>query len=119
LLSWLARETATSLEALEALLLLEGEPKMQINSISDFRRAMRVGPYAWPGGYPLYFTTLDGAALSFASAKAERRNILEALRDNDKSSGWRVCNLDINYEDAELICDHSGETIESAYGDAA
>ena len=30
---------------------------MLINSISDFRRAIHNGPYAWPGGYPLYFIT--------------------------------------------------------------
>jgi hypothetical protein len=89
---------------------------MQINSISDFRKAMRNGPYAWPGGYPLYFVTADGAALSFKSAKAERRNILEALRDKDNSS-WRVVGVDVNYENAELYCDHSGERIEAAYMD--
>lgn len=32
---------------------------MQINSISDFRKAMRNGPYAWPGGYPLFFVMGD------------------------------------------------------------
>jgi ribosomal protein L24E len=89
---------------------------MDINTISDFRKAMRNGPYAWPGGYPLYFITKDGAALSFKSAKAERRYILEAIRDND-NSGWNVIAMDINWEDAELTCDHSGERIESAYAD--
>ena len=88
-----------------------------INSISDFRKAVRNGPYAWPGGYPLYFVTSDGAALSFKAAKAERRIILEALRDNDKRCGWHICGVDINWEDAELICDHTNERIECAYGD--
>ncbi len=90
---------------------------MNINSISDFRKAMRHGPYAWPGGYPCYFVTSDGAALSFKAAKAERRYILEALRDNDKHCGWHVCGVDINWEDGELTCDHTGEHIESAYAD--
>ncbi len=89
---------------------------MDINTISDFRKAMRNGPYAWPGGYPLYFITKDGAALSFKAAKAERRNIISAIRDND-DSGWNVIAIDINWEDAELTCDHSGERIESAYAD--
>jgi hypothetical protein len=89
---------------------------MDINSISDFRRAMRHGPYAWPGGYPCYFITSDGAALSFAAAKAERRLILEAIRDKD-NSGWRVVVMDVNWEDGELVCDHTGERIESAYAD--
>jgi hypothetical protein len=90
---------------------------MEIRTISDFRAAMRNGPYAWPGGYPMYFITSDGAALSFAAARAERRNILEAIRDKS-GNGWRVVAVDINWEDAELRCDHTGERIESAYSDA-
>jgi hypothetical protein len=87
---------------------------MIINSISDFRKAIRSGPYAWPGGYPFYFICSDGAALSFKTARKERRYILEALRDQD-NSGWRVIAMDINWEDADLVCDHSSEQIESAY----
>jgi hypothetical protein len=90
---------------------------MNIQSISDFRKAMRNGPYAWPGGYPVYFITSDGAALSFKAAKQERRNILEALKDNDTRSGWHICGADINWEDCELMCDHTGERIEAAYCD--
>lgn len=89
---------------------------MNINSISDFRRAVRNGPYAWPGGYPLFFITDDGAALSFAAVKAERRNIIESIA-HKQSDGWRVVALDINWEDAELYCDHTGQHIESAYAD--
>lgn len=80
-----------------------------ISTISDFRSAMRNGPYAWPGGYPCYFVTADGAALSFEAAKAERRNILEALKDDDKASGWRVVAVDINWEDTSLYCAHTSE----------
>jgi hypothetical protein len=89
---------------------------MLINSISDFRSAMRHGPYAWPGGYPCYFVTSDGAALSFDAARKERRNILESIahRLND---GWRVIGLDVNYEDDQLYCDHTSKRIPSAYGE--
>jgi hypothetical protein len=89
---------------------------MLINSISDFRKAYRNGPYAWPGGYPLFWLTSDGGALSWAAAKSERRNILEAIRDCD-DSGWRIVALDVNWEDGELYCDHTSERIESAYAD--
>ena len=88
---------------------------MATYSISDFRRDIRE-PYAWPGGYPRYFVTDDGAALSFKAAKQERRNILEAIRDQDHS-GWRVTGCDINWEDPSLYCDHTGERIESAYAE--
>ena len=89
---------------------------MQINTVHDFRRAIRNGAYAWPGGYPLYFITSDGAALSFEAAKTERRNILQSIahRTND---GWRVIGADVNWEDQELTCEHTGERIPSAYGE--
>ena len=90
---------------------------MEIRSISDFRRAMRNGPHAWPGGYPLYFVTADGEALSFKTAREERRNILQAIADNDTRSGWRVVGVDVNWEDGGLVCAHSGERIQSAYAD--
>lgn len=90
---------------------------MEIRNISDFRRAMRNGPFAWPGGYPLYFVTADGEALSFKAAREERRNILHAIASNDTRSGWRVVGVDVNWEDAELACAHSGERIQSAYAD--
>ena len=90
---------------------------MQINSISDFRAAIRNGQYAWPGGYPCYFITSDGAAISFDAARKERRNILESIAtlSND---GWRVVGLDINWEDTDLYCEHTNNKIQSAYGEA-
>ena len=83
-------------------------------SLSDFRRDVRYGPYAWPGGYPRFFITSDGAALSFAAAKAERRNIIASIahRTND---GWRIVGCDINWEDQQLYCDHTNARIEPAY----
>lgn len=83
--------------------------------ISDFRRDMRLGKFAWPGGYPRFFICDDGEAMSFEAAKANRRLILESLRD-ETNDGWRVMGVDINWEDYELHCSASGERIESAYG---
>lgn len=90
---------------------------MLINSISDFRRAVRNGPYAWPGGYPLYWIMSDGAAVAFDVARVswEGRRMLEALLDN-ANDGWRPIALEINWEDTELYCEHTGERIPSAYG---
>lgn len=92
------------------------EQTMQINSVSDFRAAVRNGPYAWPGGYPLYFVCDDGAALCCKCVKTERRNILESVAHKTRD-GWRVVGLDINYEDDSLYCDHCSDRIESAYGE--
>ncbi len=83
--------------------------------ISDFRRDLD-SPYAWPGGYPKYFITRDGAALSVESAKANADLITESMRDRS-NDGWQVTACAINWEDAELYCDHSSERIESAYAE--
>jgi hypothetical protein len=85
-----------------------------IKTISDFRAAMRHGKYAWPGGYPCYFVLSDGEALSFEAAKENRRFILESIAGH-LNDGWRVVEMDINYEDSALYCAHSGNLIESAY----
>jgi len=89
---------------------------MTINTVEDFHEALKAGPYAWPGGYPLHFITSDGGVLSFESAKANIQEIEEAIAD-DFSDGWRVVCMDVNWEDSQLYCDHSGKRIESAYAE--
>lgn len=95
---------------------------MQINTIGDFRRAVRNGPYAWPGGYPMYWLMADGEACAFDVAKSQRREMLEALRDyqgagNTYNNDWRPIALEVNWEDAALFCAHTGARIESAYAE--
>lgn len=92
---------------------------MTISSIAEFRAAMRQGPYAWPGGYPLFWLMADGEACAFDVAKTERRAFLEALRDRDirPRDSWLPVALEVNWEDSELVCAHTGKPIESAYGD--
>lgn len=90
---------------------------MNIQSISDFRAAIRNGAYAWPGGYPMFFVMADGGALSFNAAKAERRQLLEALAHGSRYDGWKPVAFEVNWEDAELYCAHTGERIESAYAE--
>ena len=87
-----------------------------IATTADLRATLRNGAYAWPGGYPLYFVTSDGAALSFATVRRELRAILDSIQ-NSHNDGWRVIGVDVNYEDTELTDDRTGEPIESAYRD--
>ena len=82
-------------------------------SVEQFRADL-AEPYAWPGGYPRYFLTDDGAALSYAAATEMREDIEDAITERLRS-GWRVVGCDINWEDGDLICDHTGARIESAY----
>lgn len=89
---------------------------MNINRPSDFGRALKTGPYTFPGCYPVYFITSDGAALSFDAARREAKLICAAIRERSRD-GWRVMAVAVNWEDPALYCDHSGKRIESAYAE--
>ena len=90
---------------------------MNIETLQDLKTAVRNGPYVWPGGYPIFFVASDGAPLSFKTVKDNYHQIAVAVRDHDNLCSWRVVAADINYEDSDLYCEHSGEHIESAYAD--
>lgn len=75
--------------------------------------------YAWPGGYPLFAFTSDGAALCLGCCRGQYRIIREAQRSADRHSGWNVSGVDVNWENAGLYCDHCSERIESAYAEDA
>ena len=83
----------------------------------QFIKDLAAGPYAFPGGYPRFFITADGEALSFDSAEKNKALILEAINTDDKSGGWMVIGCDINWEDNTLTCAHSNKPIEAAYND--
>jgi hypothetical protein len=72
--------------------------------------------YAWPGGYPLYLVTSDGAALCIDCGRKQWKQICRAIHLNLRD-GWKVEAPDINYEDPSLFCDHCGQRIESAYAE--
>jgi hypothetical protein len=84
--------------------------------VEEFNAALEAGPYAWPGGYPQYFITRDGAALSFQAAIDNADLIRESIAD-DCNDGWQVVAIDVNWEDADLYCDHTNARIESAYAE--
>ena len=72
--------------------------------------------YAWPGGYPLFAITNDGACLCRMCVRDNYRAIRES-QNADSSDGWQVEAVDVNWEDVDLTCEHCGENIESAYGE--
>lgn len=95
---------------------------MRIETISDFRQAVRQGQWAWPGGYPRYFVLSDGEALSFEAARQERRQILEALAARQAGERRAFADflpvaVEINWEDPDVYCAHTGERIPSAYAE--
>lgn len=86
----------------------------ELKTLTDVKAALRAGPYAWPGGYQMYFITRDGAALSFEAVREQFRNIVYDFL-HDVSTGWRVEAVEINYEDGDLFCAHTNKRIPSAY----
>ena len=85
--------------------------------LAEIKGRLRAGAYAWPGGYPLYFVTSDGAALSFATVRAEWRNVVWAHIHEQVSDGWHLAGVDVNWEDPALYDAHTGERIPSAYAE--
>jgi hypothetical protein len=71
-------------------------------------------PYAWPGGYPRYFITNDGEALSFAAAR-ENQQLIEQSISEGYDDGWFIVGCEINWEDSSLTRTDTGKPIESAY----
>ena len=74
---------------------------------------LAANPYAWPGGYPLFAITSDGGTLCKCCVESER----ESIGTTTGSDGWNVVAVEANWEDPQLLCDHCGERIESAYAD--
>jgi hypothetical protein len=86
-------------------------------TLAEIKGRLRSGAYAWPGGYPIFFITTDGAALSFDAVRAEWREIVGAHLRNDRRCGWHIAGADINWENPDLYCEHTGNRIESAYAE--
>lgn len=71
--------------------------------------------FAWPGGYPIAYTTADAGTLCAGCANGQ--NGSEASTDTDAPSDWRLVSGDVHWEGPPLTCDHCAAEIESAYGD--
>ena len=78
---------------------------------AEIREEFVKNPFAWPGGYPIFAITDDGGAICRHCAKTEAESIDSAY----PGDGWHLIGLQINWEDCDLICDHCGKNIESAY----
>ncbi len=86
-----------------------------IESVSDLKATLRAGQHTSLGGYPLFFILADGATLSFEAARDNFRQVVGDFMTHDKQ--WRPVACEINYEDADLYCDHTGKRIPSAYAE--
>jgi hypothetical protein len=88
----------------------------QIESVADVKASLRAGPYAWPGGYPMFFLMADGEAMCFESVRKNFDAVAEALTTGFNRD-WKPVAVEINYEDADLRCAHDMTRIPSAYAE--
>lgn len=68
------------------------------------------------GGYERYqyFVTADGGVLGINTVMLN----IQSINFNDPDdSQWYIVGIDVNYEDDTLTDDHTGEYLESAYGE--
>lgn len=74
--------------------------------------------YAWPSGYPIYYIFSDGGAICPDCVNTNVSEIVEANNGkarHNSHGGWAVDGWDVNYDDADLTCDHCNKPIEAAY----
>lgn len=84
-------------------------------TLQEIKTELRAGKYAWPGGYPKYFLTADGEAMSFEAVKQEWKQIVYAHLQNNRRDLWYIEAVGINWEDETMICCHTNAAIECAY----
>lgn len=97
-------------------------------TVREFLASLRDGRYA-DGGYPKFWLTADGGTLSHEACMANCGTIARAIRGDANRANrdparfyssdpqWRVIGCAINWEDASMTCDDTGERIESAYAE--
>ena len=84
---------------------------MIIHTVEDFRKALRLGPYVWPGGYELFFIVDDGEFLCHSCAEDNRRQIADSI-GTACNDGWRVIGFDAECNaDGPVTCAHCYRTI--------
>lgn len=88
-----------------------------VSSVLQLRQCLVDGKWAWPGGYPKYFVTADGEALSYEAVQAEQAQIESAISEPNTNTQWQVIGVDVNWEDPALYCSHTNQRIESAYAE--
>lgn len=97
---------------------------MTIQQLKAHFHKGKMQPWAWPGGYPLYAVTSDGAALCPTCITKNRAQIFRATHEWHNREhgarvhcGWAIEGIDANWEDASLYCDNCSKRIESAYAE--
>ena len=89
---------------------------IEVRNTRDLAKAFRHGPYAWPGGYPVYPVCSDGALLCWDCFRNEYKNIQESIRAKS-GDGWRVMAVGVYWEGDDDTCGNCSSPLDSAYGE--
>lgn len=83
-------------------------------TVSEFIDCLRSNPsgFSFVGGYPLFFITRSGLALSYDHVRSCAMEYARSTRDRE---GLAIVGCHVNWENPDLYCDVTGERIESAY----
>ncbi len=92
--------------------------KRDVMPLQRVKELLRAGPYAWPGGYPMFFVCADGEPMSFTATRQNWRQVVGAHSPaawSDRS--FAIAAVEVNWEDRELRCCVNDERIPSAYSE--
>ena len=90
-----------------------------IDNNDDLDATLADGKYTSVGAYPVYFIAQDGGVLSYEAVVEERELIREAMAPGYEGyrDPWVVVGCEINWDNHELYCEHTGKQIDTAYVD--
>ncbi len=82
-------------------------------SIAQLKNALRnPSNYSWSE----YFLCEDGGVLSHKAARENFKLLAHAIAyPQYRNSQWKIVGHDVNWEDLELRCEHTGAEIPAAY----
>lgn len=84
----------------------------EIETPAQLKASLREGPYAWPGGYDLYFICSDGGVLCHPCTTKNIRNIIYSMISRLRDGWWVVHQACTNeFDDYQLICDNCNKVI--------
>ncbi len=92
------------------------EVRARMALVRKIRASLKEGRYTSLGCYPKFYLTSDGGVLSHESVNDNWARIVRAIV-RDEKDGWQIVGVDVNWEDADLYCDDTGERIPSAYAE--
>jgi hypothetical protein len=85
-------------------------------AIETIKNGRELDAYAWPGGYPIVYTTHDGEEVCPSCASGLVRGYIEDMAVGDRPH-FPIVSGDTHLEGPPVNCDQCTQDVYSAYGD--